>query len=60
MTLTAAVKPTADSDVMYTAIGVGVGVGAALLVLVTTTVVLTAWCVKKNRSKRGTYNIYMD
>ena len=32
-----------------------------LLVVVTATMVLTAWrLVKKNRSKRGTYNIYMD
>ena len=57
--VTETVNPTADSDVMYTAIGVGVG--AALLVLVTTTVVLTVWClVKNNRSKSGTYNVYMD
>ena len=56
VTLTAAVKPTADSDVMYIAIGVGVGAG--LLVMVTATMVLTAWClVKKDRSKSGRYNI---
>ena len=56
VTLTAAVKPTADSDTLYLAIGVGVG--AALLVLVTTTVAVAVWClVKKNRSKSGTYNI---
>ena len=58
VTLTAAVKPTADSD---TYLAIGVGVGAALLVVVITTVVLTWWCfVKKNRSKSGRYNIYMD
>ena len=57
--VTEAFKPTADSDVMYIAIGVGVGV--ALLVVVTTTVAVAVWClVKKNRSKNGTYNIYMD
>ena len=58
VTLTEAVKPTADSD---TYLAIGVGVGATLLVVVTTTVVLTWWClVKKNRSKSGRYNIYMD
>ena len=57
-TKTEAVKPTANSDT-FLAIGGGVGVG--LLVVVTATMVLTAWClVKKNRSKSGTYNIYMD
>ena len=45
VTQTEAVKPTADSDVMYLAIGVGVGAG--LLVVVTATVVLTAWCLVK-------------
>ena len=57
--MTEAVKPTADSDATYIAIGVGVGAG--LLVVVTATMILTAWClVKKNRSKSGRYNIYMD
>ena len=56
MTLTAAVKPTAD-----TYLAIGVGVGAALLVVVTTTVAMAVWClVKKNRPNSGRYNIYMD
>ena len=53
--MTEAVKPAADSDVMYIAIGVG----AAILVVVT--VAVAVWClVKKNRSKSGMYYIYMD
>ena len=53
--VTEAVKPAADSDVMYIAIGVG----AAILVVVT--VAVAVWClVKKNRSKSGMYYIYMD
>ena len=59
--MTEAVKPTADSEVTGMYIAIGVGVGAALLLVVPTTVVLTVWClVKKNRSKSGAYNIYME
>ena len=62
LSVTEAIKPTADSDVTNMYIAIGVGVGAALLVVVTTTVAVAVWCrrVKKNRSKSGTYNIYMD